>query len=236
MLYVNCPSYKSRWSPCEHKRRLKNVKRHNIVIPDEMWNEIFCSVNPKDLFTLSCVNKNFNEILSTDIPWKNVVHNFYWYKKLSYDERKMLGQWKMAAKILVSGLAVKTRKWYYFVITGDTLISNICGSVNDQIAANRQRSLNYLRPVNRPGPVNRPIFCDRKMSMIIKLWKTERVNYEIEHEKILTFDNGFEHKIKITSDATNEKNQFEAENMSLLELLMRIGCLSPYKIKIQLIK
>jgi hypothetical protein len=207
MLHVYHSTYKSRWVPCEYKRRLQNVKRYDVVIPNEIWAETFKYVKMEELFALNCVNKIFNALLSGDIPWKNVIDSFYWHNKFLCDERKMVGQWKMASKMLVYGLVVHARKRCY-VVAGGARMSTI-------------RSLSNRRRYN-----------DRVMWMLIKPWKSECVNYKIEYQEITTLDNGFSCKIKVTSDATDEKIQFKDEDMPLVELLMRLACVSPYKIKI----
>jgi hypothetical protein len=136
MLYVYHSAYKSRRSHSTYKSRCcQNVKRYDVDIPNEIWNEIFYCVNPKDLFALSCINKKFNEILSSDKHWKNVIHGSDWYDKLSWrdkwicDESEMVGKWKIAAKMLVYGFVIQTKNCEYFV-KKDKEISAIFKTVN----------------------------------------------------------------------------------------------------------
>jgi hypothetical protein len=206
MLCVYYSAYKSRCC--------KNVKRYDVGIPTEMWDEIFYCVKPKELFTLSCVNKKFNEILSSDKHWKNVIHSSDWYDKLLWhdkwvcDELKMVGKWKIAAKTLVYGLTIQNKNCEY-VVKGDEEISAICKTVN------------------------RGNFNDLEMSMLIKTSGIDHVTYKIKYVKIITFSNGVRHKIKITSTASNPTIEIKIEETTLLQLLMKLGCLSSiYKIDI----
>jgi hypothetical protein len=202
MLYVYNSTYKSRWSETQHKPRAENLRYYDVVIPNEIWDEIFNCVNPKELFALSCVNKNFNDILSGDNLWKNAVYGrLHWSDTLLYDESKMVGLWKAATKMLVYQLVIYGKDCQYFV-NGDDNISIIC----------------YL--------VNRRKFHDLKLSMLIKSGETDHVTYKIDYRKIITFNSGVRHKIKVTSTTSNPTIQFKAEDITLLQLLIGIGCFS----------